>query len=117
MVYADDQFMAFLDIRPWTRGHTLVIPREHARWVDDVDDFGAYFRVARKVSMALKRALGAERTQYLTIGDLVPHAHIHVLPRYKGDWRMIPSPDDVKKMSSEEMVQMAERIRKEIRKE
>ncbi|OGY18250.1 MAG: hypothetical protein A2900_04855 [Candidatus Chisholmbacteria bacterium RIFCSPLOWO2_01_FULL_50_28] len=117
MVYDDDRFMAFLDIRPWSRGHTLVIPRQHARWVDDVPDFGAYFEVARKVSTALKRGLGAERIQYFTIGDVVFHAHIHVIPRYPGDRGLLPRFPGERRFGDREMREMAERLRKKINKE
>ena len=84
-VYTDEEFMAFLDIRPLTRGNTLVIPRKHYRWTYDVPQFGRYFEVARKVGLAAQQAFGAEWICFLTLGLEVPHAHIRVIPRYPDD--------------------------------
>ncbi len=84
-VYEDEDFLAFLDVKPLTKGNALVIPKKHYRWVDDVPDFGEYFEVARKVGQATKKAFGAEFISYITIGLEVSHAHIRVVPRYKDD--------------------------------
>jgi len=84
-VYEDRDFLAFLDINPLTKGHTLVIPKQHCRWVDEVRDFGKYFEVAQKVGIALKTVFGAHPIYYQTMGSGVPHAHIHVVPRYADD--------------------------------
>lgn len=84
-VYEDDGFLAFLDIRPLTKGNCLVIPKKHYRWVYDVPNFGAYFEVGKKVGLAALSAFGAHRIQFLTLGMEVPHAHIRVIPRYEKD--------------------------------
>jgi histidine triad (HIT) family protein len=84
-VFEDDQFLAFLDNRPLTRGNTLVIPKKHYRWVDDVPEFGDYFEVARKIGLAAKKVLGAKWISYITLGLGVAHAHIRVVPRYPDD--------------------------------
>ncbi len=80
-VYEDDKFLAFLDIRPYTRGHTLVVPKTHYRWVYDVPEFGKYFEVAKRLAEAQKLAYNADWVTLLTLGMQVPHAHIHVIPR------------------------------------
>jgi histidine triad (HIT) family protein len=85
MVYQDRRFMAFLDSAPRTKGHTLVVPRRHFRWVVEIPAFGDYCTLARRVALAAKQAFDADWIQFLTIGEAVAHAHIHVLPRYAGD--------------------------------
>jgi len=80
VVYEDDHFLAFLDIRPQSPGHTLVIPKEHYRWVWDVPDLPAYFAVVAKIAKAQKKAFNQERILSKIIGEEVPHAHIWVFP-------------------------------------
>lgn len=77
-VYEDDQFLAFLDIRPLSPGHTLIIPKEHHRWVWDVPNAGDYFAVAQKVAKALRVYTGVEAIHAKVVGEEVPHAHIWV---------------------------------------
>ena len=84
-VYEDDDYLAFLDIKPLNEGHCLVIPKKHYRYVDDVEDFGGYFEVAKKVAKGIKKATGHKHIYYLCLGNLVEHAHIWVTPHYKGD--------------------------------
>lgn len=86
-VYEDDQFLAFLDIHPLSPGHTLVIPKQHYRWVWDVPDVGSYFEVARKIAKAQQKAFGTDWILSKIVGDEVPHAHIWVFPSddAKGD--------------------------------
>lgn len=80
VVYEDGDFLAFLDIRPQSPGHTLVIPKEHYRWVWDVPDAGVYFEVAKKVALAQKRAFGTDFVLSKIVGEEVHHAHIWVFP-------------------------------------
>lgn len=115
VVYQDDRFLAFLDHQPRTEGHCLVIPKAHERWVDDVPDFGDYFEVAKKVGKASKRALGSSWIQYLTIGELVGHAHIHVIPRFEDDRHgALVNLALIERFSDKKMREIAERIREEI---
>lgn len=79
-VYENDLFLAFLDIFPKVKGHTLVIPKEHHRWVYDVPQFSAYWDTARLVTDAVQKTLSLKWVSYYTFGA-VPHAHIHILPR------------------------------------
>ncbi len=118
LVYEDDKFLAFLDIRPLTKGHTLVIPKEHFRWVDDVPYFGEYFEVAKKVGVALKKGFSADWVSYLTLGLEVPHSHIHVIPRYQDD----PHGEIVdltkrENFSEEDMRKIAQKLKEFIQKE
>ena len=102
-VFENDNFLAFLDNRPFVEGHTLVIPKLHYRWIYDVPQFKELWDFAREVTKIIKSSLNPEFITYLTMGNEVPHAHIHLIPRYSGDqltdlfleeYRMNPSVDD-----------------------
>jgi len=80
IVYEDDHFLAFLSIDPRSPGHTLIIPKEHHRWVWDVENAGEYFEVARKIAIAQKKAFEQEIIHSKVEGKEVPHAHIWVFP-------------------------------------
>ncbi len=115
IVYEDDRFLSLLDTRPLTRGNSLVIPKKHVRWVDDVEEFGDYFEVAKRVGKAAQRAFASLWTQYFTIGHEVEHAHIRVLPRYTDDQHgPLPDLSDVQVCSEEEMNHIAQRLREEM---
>jgi histidine triad (HIT) family protein len=111
-VYEDDDFLAFLDIKPANPGHTLVIPKKHYRWVWDVPNAGEYFEFVRKVARALQISLNAEFIASCIIGVDVPHAHIQLIPRFQNDGHggRIDS-TIVKNMSKEEMCSIAKKIR------
>jgi histidine triad (HIT) family protein len=79
-VYEDDEFLAFLDIRPLSPGHTLVIPKMHHRYVWDVENIDQYFIVVQKIARALQKEFGTERVQMKVFGEEVPHAHVWVFP-------------------------------------
>ncbi len=79
-VYEDDAFLAFLDIRPQSPGHTLVIPKAHEQWVWDVPAFGPYFEVVRKIALAQRKAFGTDAIRMKVVGEEVPHAHVWVFP-------------------------------------
>ena len=89
-VYADALTIAFLDHRPLFPGHVLLVPREHHPFLADlpVAQVGPLFQAARLLSRAVQSALDAEGT-FLAINNgvsqSVPHVHVHVIPRRKGD--------------------------------
>lgn len=89
-IYEDDSFMAFLDINPWVEGHTLVIPKDHYRWVWDVPNSGDYFRVATKVANHLKKKMETEFVMSWVYGYDVAHAHIHLMPDARGKVSFFP---------------------------
>jgi histidine triad (HIT) family protein len=94
-VYRDTDVVAFLDHAPVIPGHTLVVPTTHYDTLDDLPDdaLAAVFRTVRRVSIAQQKALGAEGTLTLSntrISQSVPHAHVHVVPRRKGDKLFTP---------------------------
>jgi len=89
-VYRDDDVVAFLDHAPVIPGHTLVVPATHYDTLDDLPDdaLTSLFKLVRRVSIAQQRVLGAEGSLTLSntrISQSVPHVHVHVVPRRKGD--------------------------------
>jgi histidine triad (HIT) family protein len=105
-VFENDKFLAFLDVYPRTKGHTLVIPKKHYRWVYDVPDFGEYWEVALKVSKGLREVLNPKFLTFVTHGLDVEHAHIHVFPRYE-EKGFVP---DVIKIPVDEMQDIANKV-------
>ena len=93
LVYEDEHVIAFMDIRPLTQGHLLVVPRSHADYLEDLDeDLGAWlFRAGHRLARALRRSgLPCEGVNlFLADGAAafqeVFHVHLHVLPRTPGD--------------------------------
>lgn len=82
--------IAFLDIRPVFPGHVLVIPRRHIEVLGDVPptSLGGFFRFVQRVAGAVERGLGAGGTFVAInnrVSQSVPHLHVHVIPRTKGD--------------------------------
>ena len=68
-VYETDSFFAFLDIRPIELGHTLIIPKDHHRWVWDTPNIGEYFGVVKKIANAQKKVLNIEMVKSIIILD------------------------------------------------
>ena len=90
VVYRDDKVIAFLDRAPLLHGHVLVMPTAHVETLDDLPDelLTPVFGAVRRTSIAVQRALKAEGSFVATntrISQSVPHLHIHVVPRNKGD--------------------------------
>jgi histidine triad (HIT) family protein len=90
IVLADGEVVAFLDARPVFKGHVLVAPREHYVTLADLPParVGPLFERVRLVSIALPSALGAQGS-FVAVNNVVsqsvPHLHVHVVPRTKGD--------------------------------
>jgi histidine triad (HIT) family protein len=78
----DENFLAFLDVRPLTKGHTLVIPKTEVDYIFDIDSqqYKELFIFAKTVAQALKKAIPCKRIGIAVIGLEVPHAHIHLVP-------------------------------------
>ena len=91
-VYQDEHCAVFMDINPITRGHALVVPRRSVPTLNQLDAAMRthLWEVAHRIGQAQQRALGSA-AQHLMINDgkaarqTVPHVHIHVIPRYRGD--------------------------------
>lgn len=91
-VYESDKVLAFLDIGPIGEGHTLVIPKEHHVLIYDIPDevLKEMAVVAKKIGEAVHKVFGAQGFNLLqnnlaVAGQLIDHAHIHVIPRAAGD--------------------------------
>ena len=82
MVAETANFLAFLDIRPLTKGHTLVIPKIEEDYIFDLADaeFANLHVFSKQVAMALKQAIPCLRVGVCVMGLEVPHAHIHLIP-------------------------------------
>jgi len=98
--YQDDTVVAFMDVQPITQGHMLVVPREHAVLMTDINETAAMrtFRVARKLAAVARQMLGASGVNLLVMdGEAayqdVPHFHVHVIPRYPKDGFGLTFPD------------------------
>lgn len=93
IVYEDDTVVAFMDSRPVTRGHLLVVPRAHAAGLDQADhaDGARVWSVGRDIARAVRRSpLGCEGINLLVCDgeaafQTVFHLHLHVIPRYVRD--------------------------------
>jgi len=83
-VYEDDSFIAFLDIRPSSKGHTLLIPKKHYETFLDmpVEEEKELFAKVQELGKKLKEKLSAQLIFLLVMGEEVPHTHIHLIPFY-----------------------------------
>jgi histidine triad (HIT) family protein len=107
----NDQCLAFLDINPLAKGHTLVIPKKEVDYIFDLPDeeLAALMVFARKVASAVVKVIPCKRVGVAVIGLEVPHAHIHLVPIndiYDIDFRRPKL-----KFSPEEFSSIAESIR------
>ena len=86
-IYEDEKFASFLDIKPVSDGHLLIIPKKHVVWMQEADDetIGEIFKITKKLMLALKNGLPCDYVQESVVGNEVPHFHIHLIPRHNGD--------------------------------
>jgi len=87
IVYEDEKVIAFLDINPVHKGHTLVVTKEQYRWFTDLPSelISPLFEISQKIAVALKEATEADFIQLSIVGDEVPHVHVHLIPRFTND--------------------------------
>ena len=81
-IYEDDDVFAFLDIRPITPGHTLVVPKKQVEFVWDLspEDYAKLAAAVQKIALHLRETLGVPYVGEQIIGVDVPHAHVHLIP-------------------------------------
>ncbi len=113
-VAEDEYFMAFLDINPLAKGHTLVIPKKEVDYLFDLEDelYQGLFLFAKKVAMAMDKTIQCERIGVAVLGLEVPHAHVHLVPIngiYDIDFRKPKL-----KLGSDELKMIAERIARKV---
>ena len=116
-VYEDGKVIGFLDIMPANKGHCLVVPKKHVQTLTEMgdEDLAATIRAAKKVASALSMCFGNGSFNLVMnngkeAGQLVNHAHMHVIPRFQKDrlrlkWSHL-------KYEDEEIKEYAEKIRK-----
>lgn len=107
----NNDFLAFLDINPLSKGHTLVIPKREVDYLFDLSDeeLAALMVFARKVALAIGKVIPCKKVGVAVIGLEVPHAHVHLVPindLYDIDFRQPKL-----KISTEEFLEIAEKIR------
>jgi len=78
----DDRFLAFLDINPNAKGHTLCVPKQEIDKIFDLDDelFLGLMQFSKKIAVALEKTITCNRIGMTVIGIEVPHAHVHLIP-------------------------------------
>ena len=105
-IYEDELVYAFLDISPINPGHVLVIPKEHHESASTIPEAtaGRMFRIGSRIGIALKRleaydAYNLHLADGMAAGQVVMHAHLHVIPRgvedhFHWNWRQLPYASD-----------------------
>jgi histidine triad (HIT) family protein len=98
VVQEDEHTLAFMDINPWTRGHALVIPRNHSKDLLEISDeeLALTSSAAKRLAERMKERLGADGVNLLNAcgsaaWQTVFHFHIHVIPRYENDPLQLPT--------------------------
>jgi histidine triad (HIT) family protein len=111
-IYEDEKCLAFLDIKPVSPGHVLLIPKEHYQTMADTpDDLVAYLYIkAKELMVKIKKAAGADYVALSVAGTDVPHFHIHLIPRRLDDG--LPGFWPTGDYAPGEMEKIAEKIRK-----
>ena len=109
-VAEDEQFYAFLDIRPLAKGHTLVIPKKEIDYIFDLDDelLGEMIKFSKRVGLAIEKVVPCKRMGMTVLGLEVPHAHIHLVPInsvYDIDFKKSPV-----EMTQQEYIDLADKI-------
>jgi histidine triad (HIT) family protein len=112
-VAEDENFLAFLDVNPNAKGHTLCIPKQEVNKIFDIDEdlYTGLMQFARRVAIGLEKAVPCKRIGMAVVGLEVPHAHVHLIP--------LQDMDDMRferkvKLTPEEFEALAADIRKEI---
>ncbi len=119
IVYEDMQVLAFMDIRPVSQGHTLVIPKQHYEDICDTpeDLLAATYKVTKKIAIAVKKATNADGISIIqqngkAAGQDIFHLHVHVVPRFEG--QKTPRFSELKEVERAKLDVMAEKIRQQL---
>lgn len=109
-VAENEEFYAFLDIAPLQKGHTLVIPKREVDYIFDLTDeeIGRMQVFAKKVAVAMKKAIPCIKVGQAVLGLEVPHAHIHLVPMQSE--KDLNFANEKLSLTSEEMTEIAAKI-------
>ena len=122
VVFEDEETIAFMDTNPANPGHTLVIPKRHARDIYELDEgaAAAVMRTAVRVARAIRAALQPDGLNLLQSngragGQVIFHFHLHIIPRWYGDGLRLARPPQVRETAA--IGEVAAKIRRELAKE
>lgn len=110
----DENYIAFLDVFPLKKGHTLVVPKKEIDYIFDLDSetYQGLMMFSKKIAEAIKRAYPCNRIGLSVIGLEVPHAHIHLVPiNTMNDMNFA---NDKLTYSKEEFIECAEKIKRNL---
>lgn len=109
----NEQFIAFLDIRPQAKGHTLVVPKVEVDYIFDQPDhiLGGMLLFARPLAKAIEAVVPCKRIGLAVVGLEVPHTHLHLIPIEQISDMAFKAPLEI---SSEELADLAEKIRQRL---
>ncbi|TYP97898.1 histidine triad (HIT) family protein [Tenacibaculum adriaticum] len=108
-VAEDDNYLAFLDVNPNAKGHTLVIPKREENKIFDLskEEYDGLMSFSYRVAKAIEKTIACKRVGMSVIGLEVPHVHVHLIPLNKmADIQFV----EKVKLSKEEFVALAEKI-------
>ncbi|HRC89892.1 MAG TPA: HIT family protein [Bacteroidales bacterium] len=111
-VAEDNNYFAFLDINPLTKGHTLVVPKKEVDYIFDLDDdtYTGLMLFSKKVARAIEKEIPCNRIGVVVVGLEVPHVHIHLVPMNTMDDINFKNPK--LRLTPEEFKSIAESISK-----
>jgi len=119
LVYEDEKVMAFLDIRPLNKGHTLIIPKAHYENIFDISqELNAYLHgITKLIALAIKKTTKADGVSIIqqngkAANQDIPHLHVHIIPRYEG--QKMPSFSETVEANKEQLNQTATKIQKHL---
>lgn len=122
VVYEDEHTLAFLDIAPVADGHVLLVPKHHEQFVEDLPEeaYNALFSSLKKLIKPVQAAFDAPACNVginngPNAGQIIPHVHIHIIPRPRAGRAVFSGVNRFKPRSKEYFEEIAEKIRKEIR--
>ncbi len=119
-IYEDDSVMAFLDITQGTKGHTLVIPKNHIKNVYELDEETAtnVFKVVPVIARALKKAFNPIGLNIINNNDKplqsVFHFHVHLIPRYEDDGMELSTINNYGKFDNSHFVSLVSKIKENL---
>lgn len=118
-IYEDQKFRVILDLNPATKGHSLILPKDHASSLYDLPDetAAAALVLAKKLASVLRDRLGCDGLNVVqnngeAAGQTVPHFHLHLIPRYENDGKILEWTPG--KATGEELDEIKEKLTKQV---